>query len=1268
MRWYFPAICMVALGIAWAPSAQAGVVTMSPNPVDVGGVLVGQTGMASGKLSDTSNEKVDLSAPINCSGSAGTFTLSPTQSVNLNEPKTIDVTYAPTMRGTRTCRIDVFEEGTTSPVLGSFQIRGTGQDPPIINVTGTRNFGSLRWNDAAVPHTSTRTFTVTNQGDLDLVVSAVTIGGANAGDFVITAGSVPQTIPRNNTAQWTVTFNPSAAGGRSATLTFASNAATAAPALSLTGEGTNALISVDDKAFGIVSTGSSSTLDINVLNQGANPRGRLGVTTAVITGGSWFTFSACGGGTTCTFPTPLSIQNNATVGVRCSPAAAALANDMQSATVTFTSDTDNAASNPDRVSSLTCTAGKSALATNNPSVMFPSQLFMTPAPAQTLVAMNTGNISTSFYLRLTGAGASSFTATATGGCGTAAGNTCTLAMGASIDITVNFTPGMEDDIVAGLDLVSTALPFPQLSLAGRGIDRHIAVAPEVMFADTFRNPGNRATIAAVPVRNTGEYPLRVSGVSVTGEPNWALAEPVTAFDVPGMGSHDVMVKFTPEAAGKAPNGTLLVMSDDRTFPTSMITLSGNGKDRRVQMGPPAIDLGDTGAGVPTRLSVLRPDDLLAIRNRDTDNAFTIRAIEIEGDQVFSIVELGADEALPAGATKTFDVVFNPPGIGEYEATAVLYLDEDPTPHMSIPLHGRALFVDAHGGGGCSAGTGSSAGMILVLGALFAGRRQRAAALLAASLVPAAASAEPTRNLQLTQFDPTPTTASSAASLQLQSADVGRSGDFIATAIASYAANPLVLGTVQDDNSVVGKQLMVSIGAAYAFAKRFEAGLRMPFYTQSGDTVMAGMIGSAPASGTALGDLTAHVKARLLQMRRLSIGTGLALTLPTATGGQFAGSEKPSGRGLVLVTVAATPRLSFHLNAGAVLRTKAAFANIEQKSGPIGGVGATLQVADPFTVSLEVFGDSSPDGYRGEPAPGSTMGTTSALTTVEALVAARFQVARTFSVTIGAGRGLTSGVGAPEWRGVAMLSFTPKARARVIVAGRVVEYETLDPKVADSDRDRVSDAADKCPTDPEDRDRFEDDDGCPDFDNDKDGILDEADRCPIAEDQDGFEDTDGCPDPDNDKDGVVDASDKCPDQPEKINGVDDNDGCPDAGEALVMSTPERIELVQSVAFEGNTISAESGNVLGQLAATLRARGDIARLRIVAHVQPSKSRSRDQALSEERATNVRDWLVTWGIEASRLEIRGLGGTKPLIKPSSKGAAQINDRIELIIIERN
>ncbi len=95
---------------------------------------------------------------------------------------------------------------------------------------------------------------------------------------------------------------------------------------------------------------------------------------------------------------------------------------------------------------------------------------------------------------------------------------------------------------------------------------------------------------------------------------------------------------------------------------------------------------------------------------------------------------------------------------------------------------------------------------------------------------------------------------------------------------------------------------------------------------------------------------------------------------------------------------------------------------------------------------------------------------------------------------------------------------------------------------DADGDGVPDDKDLCPNQAEDRDGFNDLDGCPDLDNDRDGIPDSQDLCPnLAEDPDGFEDQDGCPDLDNDGDGVPDAYDKCPMTPQGTP-VDQN-GCP-----------------------------------------------------------------------------------------------------------------------------
>ena len=75
--------------------------------------------------------------------------------------------------------------------------------------------------------------------------------------------------------------------------------------------------------------------------------------------------------------------------------------------------------------------------------------------------------------------------------------------------------------------------------------------------------------------------------------------------------------------------------------------------------------------------------------------------------------------------------------------------------------------------------------------------------------------------------------------------------------------------------------------------------------------------------------------------------------------------------------------------------------------------------------------------------------------------------------------------------------------------------TLDWRVgrpADQDADRVWDLTDRCDHDPEDRDHFDDRDGCPDPDDDLDGIFDVVDTCPRApETANGWRDHDGCPD-------------------------------------------------------------------------------------------------------------------------------------------------------------
>jgi outer membrane protein OmpA-like peptidoglycan-associated protein len=349
-----------------------------------------------------------------------------------------------------------------------------------------------------------------------------------------------------------------------------------------------------------------------------------------------------------------------------------------------------------------------------------------------------------------------------------------------------------------------------------------------------------------------------------------------------------------------------------------------------------------------------------------------------------------------------------------------------------------------------------------------------------------------------------------------------------------------------------------------------------------------------------------------------------------------------------------------------------------------GVGTRVRIADPLWLAGEMFGEFTPSGHE------ERDGSSSVLAPIEWLGGVQWRPDRRFMVSLAAGRGLTSAAGAPALRGVFALTITPYAS----------ELKPLHPPppedVTDTDGDGVLDRIDRCDKEPEDKDLFEDDDGCPDLDNDKDGIADAQDKCPLdaedkdgfqdddgcvdkdndsdniadaqdkcpmdAEDNDGFQDADGCPDPDNDGDGVADANDKCPGQKETINGNQDNDGCPDQGISLVLVTLDRFDLMESIQFSGERIKSSSYNLLGQIAATLRARPDVLRIRIAVHVSAGRDEAKDQQLSERRAAALREWLVQWGIEAKRLDVRGFGSSKPL-----GGSAAANERVEIVIMDK-
>ncbi len=218
---------------------------------------------------------------------------------------------------------------------------------------------------------------------------------------------------------------------------------------------------------------------------------------------------------------------------------------------------------------------------------------------------------------------------------------------------------------------------------------------------------------------------------------------------------------------------------------------------------------------------------------------------------------------------------------------------------------------------------------------------------------------------------------------------------------------------------------------------------------------------------------------------------------------------------------------------------------------------------------------------------------------------------------------------------------------------------------DNDKDGILDPKDKCPNEPEDKDGFQDEDGCPDADNDKDGILDPKDKCPNEpEDEDGFEDQDGCPDADNDKDGILDPKDECPNEPETPNDYADDDGCPDAAQVRVVG--DKILLDDRVHFWTNSarLRPVSYPLLERVAKLIEANPSYVHIEVQGHTDERGPKWFNTKLSEQRAASVREFLVSRGIEASRLSSRGFGADKPLVERKSERAWFINRRVEFSI----
>jgi len=110
-----------------------------------------------------------------------------------------------------------------------------------------------------------------------------------------------------------------------------------------------------------------------------------------------------------------------------------------------------------------------------------------------------------------------------------------------------------------------------------------------------------------------------------------------------------------------------------------------------------------------------------------------------------------------------------------------------------------------------------------------------------------------------------------------------------------------------------------------------------------------------------------------------------------------------------------------------------------------------------------------------------------------------------------------------------------------------------------------------------------------------------------------------------------------------------------------------EYAKTILFDTGKTSIKflSEEVLGNIAGILKEYPN-SRFNVEGHTDSVGSEKLNQTLSEGRAQAVVDWLITNGIDSSRLVARGFGESQPLMTNNTRAGRERNRRVEINLIK--
>jgi hypothetical protein len=380
---------------------------------------------------------------------------------------TVNVTFTPSSAGAKTASLSVSSNGGN----GSVPLGGTGVAPGVsVTPVGPINFGSIQTSLTSTP----TQVTITNTGAGPLVVSGITLGGTNPGEFGVATGgtrscaSLTPTIPASDYCTVNVTFTPTTVGNKAASLTVTSNASPAG--VTLEGIGINPNISVAPVGpidFGsVLISQTSPATQVTISNTGTTP---LVVSSIAIGGTDSTQFGVAVGGTNaCASLAPtIAAGGNCTVNVTFAPTSIA----AKTAAL-------NIASNDGDTPTASVTLNGNGIdpgisVTPVGPINFDPLLVGDTSPATQVTISNTGT--TPLVVSSIAIGGTDITqfGVAVGGTNACASLAPTIAAGGNCTVNVTFAPTSTGAKTAALNVASNVSPA-SVTLNGTGIPAELA--------------------------------------------------------------------------------------------------------------------------------------------------------------------------------------------------------------------------------------------------------------------------------------------------------------------------------------------------------------------------------------------------------------------------------------------------------------------------------------------------------------------------------------------------------------------------------------------------------------------------------------------------------------------------------------------------------------------------------------------------------------------------------------------------------------------------